>query len=73
MAKGFDSFDVKFSTMSLPGDARYIDKISFFVPYSEEAIAIGNNYFSDLAILEIEKDCDFGKVIPKQSKSNRKK
>jgi LCP family protein required for cell wall assembly len=73
LAKGFDSFDVKFSTMSLPGDARYIDKISFFVPYSEEAIAIGNNYFSDLAILEIEKDCDFGKVIPKQSKSNRKK
>ncbi len=73
LAKGFDSFDVKFITMSLPGDARYIDKISFFVPYSEEAIAIGNNYFSDLAILEIEKDCDFGKVIPKQSKSNRKK
>ena len=59
--------------MSLPGEARYVDKISFFMPYAEEAVAIGNNYFSDLAILEIEKECDFGKVIPKQSKTNRKK
>ena len=73
LAKGFDTFDVKFSTMSLPGEARYVDKISFFMPYAEEAVAIGNNYFSDLAILEIEKECDFGKVIPKQSKTNRKK
>ena len=73
LAKGFDSFDVKFSTMSLPGEARYVDKISFFMPYAEEAVAIGNNYFSDLAILEIEKECDFGKIIPKQSKTNRKK
>ena len=73
LAKGFDTFDVKFTTLSLPGDARYVDKISFFIPYSEEAIAIGNNYFSDLAILELEKDCDFGKVIPKPSKTNRKK
>ena len=72
LAKGFDSFNVKFSTMSLPGEARYIEKISFFIPNLEEVIAIGNNYFSDLAILEIEKDCDFGKVIPKQVKSNRK-
>ena len=73
LAKGFDGFDVKFSTLSLPGEARYIDKISFFVPYSEEAVSIGNNYFSDLAIFELEKDYDFGKVIPKQSKPNRKK
>ncbi len=73
LAKGFNSFDVKFSTMSLPGEARYVDKISFFMPYAEEAVYIGNNYFSDLAILEIEKECNFGKVIPKQSKTNRKK
>ncbi|MBR4570863.1 MAG: LCP family protein [Candidatus Riflebacteria bacterium] len=73
LAKGFNSLDVKFSTMSLPGEARYVDKISFFMPYAEEAVYIGNNYFSDLAILEIEKECDFGKVIPKQSKTNRKK
>ena len=72
LAKGFDTFDVKFSTLSLPGEARYIDKISYFIPNLDETIAIGNNYFSDLAIIEIEKDCDLGKIIPKQGKTNRK-
>ncbi len=72
LAKGFDTFDVKLRALSLPGEATYIDKISYFVPYAEGAVAFGNNYFSDLAIFEIEKDYNFGKIIPKQSKSSRK-
>lgn len=72
LAKGFDTFDVKLRALSLPGEATYIDKISYFVPYAEAAVTFGNNYFSDLAIFEIEKDYNFGKIIPKQSKSSRK-
>ena len=72
LAKGFDTFDVKLRALSLPGEATYIDKISYFVPYAEGAVTFGNNYFSDLAIFEIEKDYNFGKIIPKQSKSSRK-
>lgn len=73
LGKGFNSTDVKVRTMSLPGEARYIDKISYFMPYAEEAVAIGNNYFSDLAIFELEKNYESDKIMPIQSKSSRKK
>ncbi len=72
LAKGFNTTDVKIRTMSLPGVAEYVDKISYFMPYSEEAISIGNNYFSDLAIFEIEKNYEVGRVIPASSKPVRK-
>ncbi len=72
LGKGFNSTDVKVRTMSLPGEARYIDKISYFMPYAEEAVAIGNNYFSDLAIFELEKNYESDKIMPVQSKSGRK-
>ena len=72
LAKGFNTTDVKFRTMSIPGEARYIDKISYFMPYSEEAISIGNNYFSDLAIFELEKNYEADRVMPVVSKSDRK-
>lgn len=73
VVKGFDNIkNTKFRTISLPGEPRYIDKISYFMPYSNDAEEIGNNYFSDLAIFELEKDYNIGRIIPKQSKSNRK-
>ncbi len=74
LAKGFNTTDVKFRTLSIPGDAKYIDKISYFIPSSEESIAIGNNYFSDLAIFELEKNYEADKIMPiqSQSKSSRK-
>ena len=42
------------------------------MPYSNDAEEIGNDYFSDLAIFELEKDYNIGRIIPKQNKSNRK-
>ena len=54
LVKGFKSYDVKLNSVSLPGEARYIDKISFFMPYSEQAVAYGNSYFSDQAMFELE-------------------
>ena len=42
--------------MSLPGEARYIDKISFFVPYQDRSLEIGASYFSDLTALELDKN-----------------
>ena len=72
LAKGFNITDVKIRTMSIPGEAKYVDKISYFMPSSEESIAIGNNYFSDLAIFELEKNYEADRVMPIQSKPNRK-
>ncbi len=72
LAKGFNTTDIKIRTMSVPGEARYVDKISYFMPYSEEAIAIGSNYFSDLAIFEIEKNYEADRIMPIQSKTDRK-
>ena len=62
IAKDFDDYSkIKFTTLSLPGDARYIDKISYFLPFSEKAIEIGNSYFSDLALFEMESTFDYSK------------
>jgi LCP family protein required for cell wall assembly len=38
---------------SLPGEARYIDKISFYVPFKEQAMAIGTKYYSALTSFEL--------------------
>lgn len=53
LVKGFDNYQVKFRNASLPGEARYIDKISYFIPYQDKAIEIGNSHFSDLAAVEL--------------------
>ena len=72
IVKGFDNFDVKIQTLSLPGEARYVDKISYFMPYLDKAVSIGNSFFSDLALFEIEKPYNSVKSINTKSKSNGK-
>jgi len=41
-------------TMSLPGDARYIDKISYYLPYKDQAVAIGARHYATLSLLDLE-------------------
>lgn len=53
LVKGFESYRVKFQNASLPGEARYIDKISYFLPYRDKAMEIGASHFSDLAAVEL--------------------
>jgi LCP family protein required for cell wall assembly len=50
---GFKDFKAKFRTSSLPGEARYIDKISYFLPYKDKAVELGAREFSDLAAIEL--------------------
>lgn len=56
IAKSFTTYNINFKHMSLPGEARYIDKISFFVPYQDRSLEIGASYFSDLTALELDKN-----------------
>jgi len=58
---GHSGKSVNIQTMSLPGDARYIDKISFFMPLKDQAIALGAKHFSNLVILEF--DANFTPVV----------
>jgi len=53
LIKAFEGMKVEFRNNSLPGEARYVDKISFFMPYQDEAAAIGSAQFSDLAAIEL--------------------
>ncbi len=53
LIKGFEGARIEFRNNSLPGEARYIDKISYYMPYQEEAAAIGSAQFSDLAAVEL--------------------
>jgi len=45
---------ISIQTMSLPGDARYIDKISYYLPFKEEAVALGARHFATLSLLDLE-------------------
>ncbi|HAE37147.1 MAG TPA: hypothetical protein DCG57_00735, partial [Candidatus Riflebacteria bacterium] len=38
LVKGFASYQVKFMNTSLPGEARYVDKISYFLPYRDKSM-----------------------------------
>ena len=51
--RSFADFRVSFRTSSLPGEARYVDKISYFLPYRDRAVELGSSQFSDLAALEL--------------------
>jgi len=53
LIKAFEGTKVEFRNNSLPGEARYVDKISYFMPYQDEAAAIGSAQFSDLAAIEL--------------------
>ncbi len=53
LIKAFEGMKVEFRNNSLPGEARYVDKISYFMPYQDEAAAIGSAQFSDLAAIEL--------------------
>lgn len=53
IASSFSSLKVKFNNASLPGEPRYIDKISYFLPYRDRSVEIGNSQFSDLAAFEL--------------------
>jgi len=53
LVKGFTSYQIKFMNTSLPGEARYVDKISYFLPYRDKSMEIGASHFSDLAAVEL--------------------
>lgn len=53
LASSFHTTKIELKSASMPGEARYIDKISYFLPYKDKAIEIGQTFFSDLAALEI--------------------
>jgi LCP family protein required for cell wall assembly len=65
LARGFEDFKVKVRTASLPGEPRYIDKISYFLPYRDKAVEFGNAWFSDLAAVELV--ASFTPVIASQT------
>ena len=44
---------MKVQTESLPGEARYVDKVSYFLPYKDQAVALGARGFSNLSLLDI--------------------
>lgn len=54
LAYALKSGQISIQTMSLPGDARYIDKISYYLPYKEEAVSIGAKHFATLSLLDLE-------------------
>lgn len=45
---------LKTTAQSLPGEARYVDKISFYLPYKDQAVALGNKQFADLCTLDLD-------------------
>lgn len=53
LIKGFESYRVSFKNASLPGEARYVDKISYYLPFKDKAVEIGVTHFSDLAAIEL--------------------
>ncbi len=73
ICSAFDDFDINLKSLSLPGEARYIDKVSFFMPYQEEAVTVGDSYFTDMAIFEIEKNFESGKIISKETSDRKRK
>ena len=73
ICSAFDDFDINLKSLSLPGEARYIDKVSFFMPYQEEAVSVGDSYFTDMAIFEIEKNFESGKIISKETSDRKRK
>ncbi len=67
MFRSFADLRVAFRTSSLPGEARYIDKISYFLPYRDRAIELGGSQFSDLAALELV--ASFSSPLPREEKN----
>lgn len=51
--RGFSDWKISFRNSSLPGEARYVDKVSFYLPYQDKAIELGGSQFSDLAAIEL--------------------
>lgn len=45
---------LKTTAQSLPGEARYVDKISYYLPYKDQAVALGNKQFADLCTLDLD-------------------
>ncbi|MBI3039012.1 LCP family protein [bacterium] len=43
-----------FQMESLPGEAKYINKISYFLPYKEQAVLLGARFFSNLTSINID-------------------
>lgn len=60
----FKDGNVSVETMSLPGETRYINKVSYFLPYSEESVAIGAKHFADLVLLELNATFTHDVAVP---------
>ncbi|NLI78121.1 MAG: LCP family protein [Candidatus Riflebacteria bacterium] len=54
LGKALHGGGISLQTMSLPGEARYVDKISFFLPYKDEALRIGAKHYSNLLVMELD-------------------
>ncbi|HNV71064.1 MAG TPA: LCP family protein, partial [Candidatus Ozemobacteraceae bacterium] len=51
---------MKINTQSLPGDAPYINGVSYFVPFKDQAVAIGAKGYSSLVSLELDAGFSLG-------------
>jgi LCP family protein required for cell wall assembly len=54
IAQAFRGRTLKIQTESLPGDARYVDKVSYFIPNASQAVELGGRWFSELISFELE-------------------
>lgn len=49
----FRETNLVIQSQSLPGEAKYMDKISFYIPYKDQAVALGVRHFTDLSSFEL--------------------
>ena len=53
LAQAFRGRTLKIQTESLPGEAKYVEKVSYFIPHHEQAVELGAKWFSDLVSFEL--------------------
>jgi len=61
--------ELKVQTISLPGEPKYIDKISYYLPYKDQAVAIGAKSFAN--ILSLELDASFSRKLEPASNTRQ--
>ncbi|MBF0408937.1 MAG: LCP family protein [Candidatus Riflebacteria bacterium] len=59
-----------FKSHSLPGEARYIDKISYYIPFKEQSAALGATSFSDFSELKLSATFTYSPSLETSSPSS---
>lgn len=53
LAKEFNGRNVSVQSQSLPGEAKYVGKVSYYIPFKDQAISLGGKWFSELTTFEV--------------------